>query len=263
VAVARNGMPLRIAAVILLAIIGVASWIAATRTHTPAATTATPVAPLLAIQDGGSVIQLQRDGSIRGVALSGPEAAAVREALTSGRIDVAARVTTLQRERGTLMGNTAAGGFDAVSPLATMLRGTRPEFSWTQLGEDATYRVEVYDEGRNLVLQSPAVHDLAWTADRELARGHDYVWQVIATRGNERLVAPRPPAPEAHFGVVDDAAAARLDAATRSGSHLVRALAYAREGVVDDARRELDVLARLNPGSSQVQRLARNLRTPF
>lgn len=259
VAVARNGMSLRIAAVILLAIIGVASWIAATRTHTSSPALATPATPLLTIQDRNSVIQLQRDGSIRGVALSGAEAAALREALTNGRIDVAPRVTALQRARGTLMGNTAGGGFDIVSPIATMLRGTLPPFSWTQLGDGVTYRVEVYDEGRNLVLQSPPLHDLAWVSDRELPRGHDYVWQVIATHGSERVVAPRPPAPEAHFGVIDAAAAARLDAATRAGSHLVLALASAREGVVDDARHELEELRRLNPGSSQVQRLARNL----
>lgn len=259
VAVARNGMSLRIAAVILLAILGVASWIAATRTHTSGPVPVTPAASLVTIQDGSSVLQLQRDGSIRGIALSGAEAAAVRDALTNGRIDVAPRVTALQRARGTLMGGTARNGFNVLSPIATMLRGTQPRFSWTQLGDGATYRVEVYDEGRNLALQSPALHDLTWTADRDLPRGHEYVWQVIATRGSERIVAPQPPAPEAHFGVVDAESAARLDAATHTGSHLVLALAYAREGVVDEARRELEELRRLNPGSSQVQRLARNL----
>jgi len=96
--------------------------------------------------------------------------------------------------------------------------------------------------------------------DRELARGHDYVWQVIATRGNERIVAPRPPAPEAHFGVVDAAAATGSTSRRGGGSHLVLALASAREGVLDDARHELEELRRLNPGSSQVQRLARTSR---
>src|SRR5205809_585727 len=83
--------------------------------------------------------------------------------------------------RGPLMGAQApSDGFDVVTPLATLLRAPRPHFAWTSLGSDLKYaltcRVEVYDESRNLVLQSPELHELAWTADRDLRRGHEYVW---------------------------------------------------------------------------------------
>lgn len=259
---ARNGMSLKVAATILIAILGVSSWVAFHRRKSETQTAVAVAAPpLVSIQDGSYIINVDRDGVVRGVTLSPADAAAVRAALMRGRIDVAPAVAGLQRERGTLMGAAAPrDSFDIVAPMATMLRSTRPNFAWTSLGNDVTYRVEVYDEARNLVMQSPELHELAWTADRDLARGHDYVWQVVATRKGERLVAPQPPAPEAHFGVVAEAAAARLDAAARAGSHLVLALASAREGAVDDARRELDALARMNPGSSQVQRLVSTLK---
>lgn len=256
---ARRGPSLRLAAVILLAVIGLASWLAMRHARTESTNAPVAGAPQVTIHDGTSIINVDHDGSIHGMALSAADAAAVRAALLNGRIDVAPQVAGLQRERGTLMGTPAGTAFDVVMPAATFIRGTRPQFSWTSARPTATYRVEVYDEARTLVMESPQLHDLTWTADRDLPRGHSYVWQVVAMRGGERIVAPQPPAPEAHFGVIDDTAAARLDAAARSGSHLLLALAAAHEGVMDDARHELDNLARLNPGSSQVQRLAHNL----
>jgi hypothetical protein len=259
IAATRGGLSLRVAAVILLAVIGLVCWLAMRRSRTESASAPVVAAPLLTIHDGTSIINVDHDGSIHGMALSAADAAAVRAALMNGRIDVAPKVAGLQRERGTLMGTTAASTFDVVAPMATFLRAARPRFAWTSAGGNATYKVEVYDESRTLVLESPLLHDVTWTADRDLPRGHAYVWQVVATHDGERIVAPQPPAPEAHFGVIDDAAAARLDVAARSGSHLLLALTAAHEGVMDDARHELDTLVRLNPGSSQVQKLARSL----
>ncbi len=255
----RRGPSLLVAAVILLAVLGLASWLATRHRWSESAEAPAPAPPLLTVHDGNGILNVESDGSVHGMALSAADAAAARAALMKGRIDVTSRVAELQRERGTLMGATGDAPFDVAMPVATFLRETRPHFAWTSAGDGASYRVEVYDEARKLVLESPVLHDLAWTADRDLARGRTFAWQVVATRNGKRTVAPQPPAPEAHFGVVDDAAAARLDTAASSGSHLLLALAAAREGVMDDARQELDTLTRLNPGSPQVQRLARRL----
>ena len=266
--VARRGMALKIAAVILLAILGGATWLAI-RPRTQTLAMDIPVArmpsaavpPVATLRDGSGTISLRPDGSIAGVALSGTDAALVRDALANGRLTVTPRVTALRRDRGTLMGATRKSAFDAASPIGTFVRDTRPRFAWTRLKDGATYRVEIYDDSRNLVLESAPLKDLEWTPERDLARGRAYVWQVVATRGGERLVAPQPPAPEAHFGVIDDAAAGRLEtiARTQGRSHLVLAVAAAREGLLDDARRELDALAQLNPHSVTVAKLARSL----
>ena len=265
----RGGMRMQIAATILLAILGGASWLAVrqrSQTLAPPSTPAAQIAsasarPIETLRDGSGTIILQANGALSGIALSGADAALVRDAMANGRLTVAPRVTSLQRNRGTLMGATGKNGFDTVSPIATFVRDTRPRFVWTPLKDGATYRVEVYDEARNLVLESQPLKALEWTPDHDLTRGREYVWQVVATRGSERLVAPQPPAAEAHFGVVDDAAATRFEtiAHTQSQSHLVLAVSAAREGLLDDARRELDVLAKLNPHSVTVSNLVRSL----
>src|SRR5260221_5940643 len=151
-------------------------------TRTESANAPVVTAPLLTIHDGTSILNVDHDGSIHGMALSANDAATVRAALLRGRIDVATQVAGLQRERGTLMGTTAQAAFDVVMPVATFIRATRPQFAWTSAGGNATYKVEVYDEARNLVIESPQLHDFAWTADPDLPRGHAYAWQVVATR---------------------------------------------------------------------------------
>jgi len=161
-------------------------------------------------------------------------------------------VRALRSPRGTLMGGEAAA-FEVVAPAGTFVRATRPSFSWTPIGSDAAYQVEIYDSNGDLAVSSGDVHDTMWTADRDLQRGHEYQWQVVTVRDGKRVVAPRPPAGTARFRVIDDAAAARV--ARISGSPLARAEAYAREGLLDDARAELDAL----PDSPQVRMLKQSL----
>ena len=259
----RRGMTLQVAAMILLAILGSASWIAVryrTRNHSPAALAAT-ASPIATLHDGDGTLTVHADGSVAGVTLSPADVVLVSDAVASGRLALDPRVNALRGERGTLMGATAKSAFDAVSPIGTFVLSARPHFTWTQLGNDATYRVEVYDDSRKLVLESQPLKSLEWTADRDLARGHAYAWQVVALSGGRRIVAPQPPSAEAHFGVVDETAAARLEAIARTSgqSHLLLAAADAREGLLDDARRELEALERLNPHSATVASLARSL----
>jgi hypothetical protein len=261
-----RGMPYKVAAAAMMAgIIGI-SWFAI-RSRTVASSTpvAAPVAapitakPRVKVNDAPGSIHIEANGAIRGLAVRGDDAAMLRDALEKGRVDVAARAAALHRERGTLMGATAsANPFDVVSPLATLVGEARPRFVWTSLGEQATYRVEVYEDGRQ-VLQSPELTTTEWTAESDLPRGHEYSWQVVAKNGDERILAPRPPEPEAHFGVVNEAAAARVAAAARSGSHLLYGLAAAREGLLVEARRELVALEKLNPDSHPVRMLVRSL----
>ena len=262
---ARGGKRLQIAAAILLLILGGASWLALrqrTQARSAAETTLATIRPIVTLHDGNGVVTLQADGSVNGIALSEPNAALVRDALVNGRLTLDPRVTALRHERGALMGATVKNTFDVLSPTATFVRETRPRFAWAALKEGTAYRVEVYDNERNLVIESPLVKELEWTADRDLARGREYLWQVVAMRGSERLVAPQPPAPEAGFAIIDAAAAARIEtiAQAQGQSHLVLAVADAREGLLDDARHELDTLAALNPRSVPVSNLIRSLR---
>jgi hypothetical protein len=262
---ARHGMTLRVAATVLLAILGGASWLAIhyrTRSHSPAAVSVASTArPVASLRDGSGTVSFGADGALAGIALSGADATVVRDVLANGRLTVDPRVKALRGERGTLMGASAKNTFEAVSPLGTFVRDPRPQFTWTKMSDGATYRVEIYDDARKLVLESQPLQGLEWTPDRDLTRGREYVWQVVAMSGGKRIVAPQPPSAEAHFGVIDESAAARLAAISKTygQSHLLLAAAAAREGLLDDARRELDALAALNPHSATVANLARSL----
>jgi len=166
------------------------------------------------------------------------------------RVDVPARVLAMRRTSSTLMGERVTT-FDVISPVATLVRETRPRFVWKPLAPNAKYRVEIYENGQR-VAESPELTASEWQSDRDLQRGHDYVWQVIATHAGTRAIAPRPPASEARFGIVDDAAFTR---ATRAESldALHRAAAFAREGLLDDARR---AFANVDPYTADPRLLA-------
>ena len=84
---------------------------------------------------------------------------------------------------------------------------------------------------------------------------------MTALLPESRLTAPKTPDPEARFLVLDQAAAAGIDAARTSaaGSHLAAAIALAKAGARTEALRELDELDRLNPGSPLVAALRKSL----
>lgn len=162
----------------------------------------------------------------------------LREA-RAGKIEIASRALAMRRSNGALMGSDTST-FDVVAPAGTFVRETRPRFSWKASTPAASYRVEIYENG-TLVAQSPLLQSLAWQSDRDLVRGHEYIWQVVATEGSQRTIAPQPPASEARFAVLDASAVARVNDADRkyATQPLVRVLIAAREGLLDEARAAL------------------------
>ena len=85
---------------------------------------------------------------------------------------------------------------------------------------------------------------------------------MTAQRGSEELKSPVRPAPDARFRVVDADANDELILVEKSfrGSNLLRAIAYARAGLKEEAQRELGALQRKNPRSQIVRKLADQLR---
>jgi hypothetical protein len=205
-----------------------------------------PAAPSLGIHDAASTL-----------ALDPRDAAAARAALDRGVLEVSPAALSLREPRGTLMGSAPAT-FDIVGPVATYVRETRPHFVWKPLTGTRQYRVAIFDGTHHPVLESPPLATTEWTADRDLDRGHEYIWQVEA---GDDIVAPAPPLPPASFGVLGADAVMRIDGVAQHypGSHLMLAIAEAREGAVDDARVELAQLQKLNPQSAAVARLVRAL----
>lgn len=218
----------------------------------------TPAAPaaLARMADANGAIALRADGSIDGVAVPPALQPSLAEALRSGRLRVAALRDDLAVSQVTAMG---AGGapapFGPVAPLSTIVRSDRPTLRFTAHPGASGYVVSIYDLDLEPVATSPTLHATAWTVERALPRGRTYLWQIEARTRAGRVSAPAPPAAEARFHVASAEAAAGVEAAVGSGSHLAAGVALAEAGFVEEAQEHFEKLAALNPQSAEAKAL--------
>jgi len=159
-------------------------------------------------------------------------------------------------------GNESGREFSLLAPVGTVLTSDRPAFRWSKFEGASGYVVEVYDDQFKLVMSSPEVTSVSWTATQSLPRGKVYSWQVKATKDGQEVTVPRPPAPQAKFRVMDQGRLKEIANAKRAygSSHLTLALLYAEAGLVSEAEREVRTLQRANPQSEIVRKLLRQVR---
>jgi hypothetical protein len=192
-------------------------------------------------------------------ALAPADAAAVREALASGRLSLPPALGHLRGRASALMGPEAnAPAFHLTSPVATVVLETHPTLRWTPLAGSPTYIVTLQDQTTNDIITSPPLRHTEWTPHQALLRGRTYAWQVAASAGGSEAVAPRPPAPPVRFTIADEASAARLT--PLPASPLVRGVLYANAGLLDDAEREFGKIDPGTPGADRVNGFLAQLR---
>lgn len=218
----------------------------------------------VALLDGGRRVILDGVGGLRGLDALPPGARkTLRAALLSREVRKPSVVAELYGESSTLLGDSLAdGGLKPVGPVGTVVLGTRPTFRWTPLDGAAGYVVEVYDPELRPVATSNTLMTTEWTVEKPLRGGVVYRWQVTALKGGERIRAPKPPAPEAKFKVLEEVKAAELADIERlaPGSHLALGVLYARAGLADDSERELRLLLKENPRSNVAKRMLESVR---
>jgi hypothetical protein len=159
-------------------------------------------------------------------------------------------------------GEARRAEFSVIEPVGAVTLSDRPIFRWSQLNGATGYLVEVYDERFGLAAASPQITDHSWTAAQPLKRGGIYYWQVKAVKDGRELKAPRPPAPQAKFRVLDAARANELAHARRVYApwRLVLGVLYARAGLAHEAEREFRALQEANPNSELAHRLLKQVR---
>lgn len=237
-----------------------------------AATAATPLGSedaqtqiVMDLEDNGGRVTLDSQGTIKGLELLSPGAqAAVKNALTTGRLAKSDSLAGLKGRSGTLMGGSpkASATFSLISPVGIVVRANRPKLSWRPLPGASSYTVTVLDADLKLVATSPALSAMSWTPPRALERGRSYQWQVTARKHDQEIVSPAAPAPEARFRILEREKDDELRRLERAGarSHLARGVLFAQAGLLDEAERELRALVIANPKSMVARKLLLSVR---
>jgi hypothetical protein len=227
------------------------------------APTAEPAPRVLAsVADAGGTVELEVGGAVRGIEGASPEETTqIRDALTKRRLPAGPAFPT--EKPGVLLapGSGVSPAFSVTAPLNSRVLSDRPVFSWSRAPGATAYEVVVTLENLDPVGRSGRITAAQWQPGQPLPRGVLLLWQVRAWHGGQMESAPAPPEPPARFEIAPAEVAARLERLRSSPrpSHLLAAILCAREGLGDEAAKELQDLRRENPESSLVQALADSL----
>jgi len=140
-----------------------------------------------------------------------------------------------------------------VYPSNTVIAEDRPRFEWVPSRAATAYRVEIGDANFRQVAKSedlPAAIR-SWMPPTPLKRGGVYTWVVRPIGGTEVGSTS-----QGKFKVLDDEKMNELIRLRRvTQSRLVLGVFYAGEGMIAEAEREFQILAKDNPRSPLARRL--------
>lgn len=226
---------------------------------------------VVALNDRGRKYGLDRESNL--VGLAGYPAVVRREiqsSLQTGHVGghvsaVLGSVSTINNKRG------AAGGQEIRlhKPSGTIVASERPTLVWSHLSDDMSYVVTVVDSKFNLVTQSPELKTNQWRLDKPLCQNRPnknscpdevFRWQVRAIKDGKEV--PSVSQSVAIFKLIAPEKALEIERAKKSSPpHIVLGLLYAKEGLLDDAEREFQLLLKNNPTSKIAQKLLRSVRS--
>lgn len=226
---------------------------------------ATSPQPLIALNDGGGQITVDQTGQVNGLQSLPPDLRKnVERVLATREFQVPRHLVALSTGSGALRG----GGSDQnallpLDPIGVVLETDRPTFRWRALADARDYVVTIYDSRLRRVQSSGPTVGTEWTTATPLERGVTYSWQISAVKDGKPVVAPKPPAPEARFRVLDRNGVTDLENAKRiyAASHFAMGVLYLKYGLIDQAESELEALVRANPDSPVAAQLLTNLRS--
>lgn len=216
------------------------------------------------IHDGTRILSVA-GGRIEGLdPRAEPYRTTLEQALVSKRIEPAVSLQDLGGTSGVLLGapDEPARG-KLLQPLSKVVEDQRPTFRWEAI-PGAMYSVSVYDDAFNMVAGSGRIVASEWQPTTPLRRGMRYSWQLVVSQNGKEFTVPVPPAPEARFRVLGESEEAEISHARSQagGSHLVLGILYARAGLLDPARQELQALQTQNPDSAEVAGLLASVQQP-
>jgi anti-sigma factor RsiW len=226
--------------------------------------------PALTLNDRGEEVAVDVRGNLNGLeSLPASVRQAVRRSINSQRAQTPQALDAIaEGNAGVLMGGSAeftnnGVPFALVAPVGKVLRESQPTLRWRPLAGAKSYTVAVVDASFNVVAQSPKLTATTWKLDKDLPRGANYTWQVVAVQADgSEVVSPVAPAPQAKFRVMDKGAFDEVTRLERAGvrSHLARGVVYAEAGLIDEARAEFEALVQENPRSQLARKLLNSVK---
>ena len=183
----------------------------------------------------------------------------VQEAVNTGDIPFEQPLAILRGTDRALLGSTDNPTAPVhLEPVGEWVRQTTPVLQWATLPGATRYSVELFDDHLNRVQQSLPLQQSQWQVATALERGRVYLWQVTVTFADGRVVSlPRPPAPEARFGVLSVARVSELERVESASpdAYLDLGALYARAGLLKDAEQELLKIGPMDADFERSQRL--------
>jgi anti-sigma factor RsiW len=218
---------------------------------------------LVALNDAGGRVTLDQRGELAGLEPLPPDLRlAVQTALTTRQLNVPPHLADLSVAGRLRDGNAEQNTFLPLEPIGIIIESDLPTFRWRALEGASAYSVSIHDSRLRSVENSGRLAGTEWTPSRPLKRGVTYTWQIRALTDGTTVISPKPPAPEARFRVLDQAALTSLESVRRvnGSSHLALGVSYWKHGLIDRAEREFEALVTANPGSPVAAQLLTSLR---
>jgi anti-sigma factor RsiW len=229
-------------------------------------TPAPAVAPVLkdgsysVIRSGGALALAKKDGTPVRTALEARIAANIDEKLRTGKIKPVKPVQVAMAS----INVRGSNGYEApptapkqIAPMGKMLLSQKPTFTWSAVDLAEAYRVRVFDNSGNLVMEQVVKHN-SFTASKPLARGKVYSWRVGVRFSETDQWAESAAVGFAVLSAEDYASIKRVQS-NLPGSHLALGAAYESAGLYDEAAAEYRALQRANPDSKLAAKMLRGV----
>lgn len=218
---------------------------------------------VVSLVDGKRIVTLDARGNLAG--LEGLDSSIRREVVTAlygdglkkpdalGALN-APRIKLLDQSSDVL-------NFNLLGPTSVIIVDDQPTFHWQPLNGATNYTVSVFDSNFNPVLRSEPQTATQWSPPVSLERGKIYFWEVTAARDGQEITSPAAPAPRAQFKILEAEKLVEINQAKKAhpDSHLVLGILHARAGLLEEAEREFQLLAKANPRSPVARRLLRRV----
>src|ERR1051326_1673368 len=216
------------------------------------------------LSDEGRAVTVDKAGNVSGLEqVSQDTRREVAEAVTTQALKTPDTVTELAGVPMTLRGPDEGRKFKLRSPARTVILSDRPFFEWDALPGATSYQVSVGDLNGHLVARSEQLSSdrTAWTPPSPLKRGEIYAWDVVAIVDGKKVFAPGISESQMKFKVLSEQSVRELEQLEKANSHLGLGIFYAREGMLAEAERELQILVRENPKSAVLKKLLNQIQS--